>query len=70
MPIEKKEGIALAIERTWKQKQKFSCFLLTISLLQDHTQYLLMAAIGLELAGAVLFLLDSSLGALLLVCPL
>ena len=36
-------------------------------MLQDHTQYLLMAAIGLELAGAVLFLLDSSLGALLLV---
>jgi len=38
-------------------------------MLQGHTQYLLIAAIALELVGAVLFLWDSSLGALLLVKP-
>jgi uncharacterized membrane protein YphA (DoxX/SURF4 family) len=38
-----------------------------LPLQKGHTQYLLQAAIALELVGGVLFLLDSSLGALLLI---
>lgn len=38
-----------------------------VPLQKDHTQYLLMAAIALELVGAVLFVLDSSIGAVLLI---
>lgn len=37
-----------------------------VPLEKGHTQYLLMAAVALEVVGGVLFLLDSSIGAILL----